>query len=39
MGSAIQHGGRFADVQELGFKSAKRTDKCCAELQVSDSQE
>ena len=33
MGSAVLLGGRFTDVQELRFLTAKRSDMSCAELQ------
>ena len=42
MGSADLQGCRFADVQELLFKNAKRSDIGCAELQggiIADCQE
>ena len=33
MGSAVLQVVRFADVQELRFQTAKRSDTGCAELQ------
>ena len=42
MGSAVLLSGRFADVHELRFQTAKRSDVGCAELQgwlLADCQE